>query len=214
LIFFVPGYDPATRANLAVAERILSARCASLLDEAATRRSLLLTLAERGSPLFVMSHGRADDFAEHGGGVAFSPQDIWRLGRRPVFAYACHTATGLGKVAADHGTAWWGYTGAVTTPPDSSPRVLSLFVSIFRYIRDAFPDARSPEQRSAVLLRLAELCHEAEGEIDELLEADPDFDAMSALLCLLHIWERLRIWEPGLDAPKMHPEAKPPVLLL
>ncbi|HEX3529341.1 MAG TPA: hypothetical protein VH988_19975 [Thermoanaerobaculia bacterium] len=214
MILFVPGYDPATRANLAVAEWILPDDCRPLLGGAATRDELLLALAHKARPLFAMSHGRPEDFAEQGGGVAFGLADVQALSHQPVFAFACHTVMGLGKAAAAAGSVWWGYTGAVSTAPDSSPRLLSLFGKVFSYILDSFAEARSGEQRDAVLLRIAELCHEAEEQIDELQESDPDLDAGSALFCLLHIWERLRIWEPGASLPKKHPEAKPPVLFL
>jgi hypothetical protein len=214
VIFFVPGYDPATRANLAVAERILPAHCYTMLGEGATREELLLSLDALESPLFAMSHGGADTLKAQGGGLAFGLKDVSRLGRRPVFAFACHTAGGLGQVAAESGTVWWGYTGAVSAPPDSSSPLLDRFAWIFAYIRDAFARARSTEEQRTVLLRIAELCHEAEEQIDALLEAGADLDAGSAFFCLLHIWQRLRIWEPGSIRPRMHPEAPPPILLL
>jgi len=214
LIFFVPGYDPATRANLAVAERILPARGYSMLGEGATREELLLALDALESPLFAMSHGGADDFKAQGGGLAFGLKDVPRLAARPVFAFACHTAGGLGQAAADSGTVWWGYTGAVTAPPDSSSPLFDRFVRIFVHIRDNFARARSSEERHTILLRIAELCHGVEEQIDGLLEAGMDLDAGSALFCLLHIWQRLRVWEPGAASPDMHPEAPPPILLL
>jgi hypothetical protein len=141
-------------------------------------------------------------------------KDVPRLAGRPVFAYACHTAGGLGEAAAESGTIWWGYTGAISTPPDSSSPLFDRFAWIFASIRDTFARAQSSEERYTILLRIAELCHEAEERADELLEAGADFAAGSALFCLLHIWQRLRVWEPGSTVPGMHPEAPPPILLL
>lgn len=214
MIFFVPGYDPATRANLAVAESILTVRCQPMLGEGATREELLLHLDALGSPLFAMSHGGADNFKAQGGGLAFGLKDVPRLVGRPVFAYACHTAGGLGQAAAESGTVWWGYTGAITTPPDSSSPLFDRFTRIFAHIRDNFAEARSSEERHTILLQIAELCHEVEEQVDEWLEAGMDLDAGSALFCLLHIWQRLRVWEPGSTLPRMHPEAPPPILML
>jgi hypothetical protein len=213
VIFFVPGYDLATRANLAVAERILKARDHALLGEGATRPHLLLALASRDSPLFVMSHGRRDEFAAQGGDPALRPVDTPRLGRRPVFAYACHTAGGLGQAAAGNGSVWWGYTGAVTAPPDSPPELLSLYSGIFEYLCSAFA-VQSPAGRRAVLLRLADLCHEVEEKVDELLASGIDLDAGSAYLSLLHLWQRVRICEPETADLAMHPDAPPPALFL
>lgn len=142
MIFFAPGYDPATEANLAVVERLLG---------------------------------------------------------------------GLGPAAARQGAVWWGYTGAVTAP-EPSPMLLPLFIQIFSFIRDEFARARSLEERRAVLLRTAELCHQAEAEIDDFFDQDPALDAGSAYLCLLHIWQRLRVWSPGAVSPLMHPDSPPPIL--
>jgi hypothetical protein len=213
VILFVPGYDPATRANLAVAERMLAASEHALLAEGATRPHLLLALASRNSPLFVMSHGRHDELAAQGGDPALRRADTPRLGRRPVFAYACHTAGGLGQAAAESGSVWWGYTGAVTAPPGSPPELLSLFGGIFRYVCTAFAAGTSEERRSA-LVRIAELCHEAEEKVDDFLAAGVDLDAGSAYLFLLHLWQRLRICEPGAVDLVMHPDAPPPALFL
>ena len=101
--------------------------------------------------------------------------------------------------------------GAVHAP-DPSPELLPLFVEIFRYIRDAFARAGSRQERTAILVRIAELCHEAESRLDEQLEADPGLDAGPAYFCLLHIWQRLRVWGPDEPAPLSHQDAPEPVL--
>ena len=211
MIVFVPGYDAATRANLAVVERILTASHHALTGEAATRPHLLLALASRDSPLFVMSHGQRDGFAAKGGEAAIGLADLARLRRRPVFAFACHTVCELGQAAAGGGSVWWGYTGAVTAPPDSPPQLLALCSAIFAYLSDAFT-ASSSVERSAVLVRVAELCHEAEERVDDLLAAGADLDAGAAYLFFLHLWQRLRICEPGMVSPVMHPDAPAPIL--
>lgn len=211
MIVFVPGYDPETEANLAVAEQIRPEGCHALLARDATREALLAALTAIDAPVFAMSHGRRDAILAQGGGAALLREDAALLGLRTVFAFACHTAADLGQAAAQAGATWWGYTGAVHAP-DPSPRLLPLFVGIFRYIRDVFPQARSRRQRAAVLLRIAELCHQAEHRLDELLETDPGLDAGPAYFCLLHIWQRLRTWGPGEPAPLSHQDAPEPVL--
>lgn len=160
-----------------------------------------------------MSHGRPDRLLAQRGETALASEDLQLLAPRPVFAFACHTASLLGREASRGGTVWWGYTGRITAP-ELSHEVLSLFTSVFGYIRDAFAPADSAASRRAVLLRIAELCHEAEREVDDLLLAtDVDLDAASVLLCLLQIWQRLRVWEPGVPEPMKHPDAPPPILL-
>jgi hypothetical protein len=214
VIFFVPGYDPATRANLAVAVLILPADGIPLLGEDATRSALLAALADDSPserPLFAMSHGRFSRLLAQGGETALSDGEVGLLGGRVSFAYACHTASDLGRLAADQGGVWWGYTGAITAP-DVSPLFSPLFGKIFSFIRDTFAVAHSRAAREAVLLRIAELCQAAEREVDELLDMDDDLDVTTAYLCLLHIWQRLRVWETGRNIPLQHPASPPPSL--
>ena len=64
------------------------------------------------------------------------------------------------------------------------------------------------------MLRIAEMCQEAEQMVDGWMETGMDLDAFSAYHCLLHIWDRLRVWEQGQTLPMMHPHAAPPALLL
>ena len=60
--------------------------------------------------------------------------DAASLAPRAVFAFACHTATEMGRVFAENGTDWWGYTGAISSPT-TDPEILPLFVEIFRFMR-------------------------------------------------------------------------------
>ena len=39
-------------------------------------------------------------------------------------------------------------------------------------------------------------------------------DVGSIYLCLLQLWQRLRVWLPGGMEPLLHPEAPPPALLI
>jgi hypothetical protein len=213
LIVFAPRYDPATEGNLAVALRILPEGCRALLSEEATRAGLLESLTAAGAPLLCMSHGRPDQLLGQHGETALSGMDAPVLGQRPVFAFACHTASELGEIASREGTFWWGYTGRVTAP-DSTEAVLPLFVEIFAYIRDAFPGADSAASCGDVLTRISELCHEAEVRVDDLLDTGTTLDVGSIYLCLLQLWQRLRVWLPGGMEPLLHPEAPPPALLI
>jgi hypothetical protein len=210
MILFVPGYDPATEANLVIAAR-LTGHYRLLLRENATREALLQSLESPGEPLFAMSHGRSDRLLAQEGRTALAEADTPTLGRRAVFSFACHTATELGRSAAQAGATWWGYTGTITAP-DASTELLPFLVEIFTYLSEAFVTAVSTAARQAVLVQLGEHCHLAERKIDDLLETDPGLDAGTAYLCLLHLWDRLRIWEEGAETPLQHPEARPPFL--
>lgn len=209
----MPRYDAATEANFAVAERLLSGSGLALLAANATRENLLDALEALEAPLFAMTHGRPDQLLAQGGGRALDLQDVPLLAGRTTFAYACHTAQELGEaVAAVHGH-WWGYTGSIGAP-DLSSELLPLFIRIFSSLREAFPSAQSAREKSEVLSRIADLCREAEERVTDLWMDNADLDIGSALFCLMHIWQRLRVWGPGASVPLKHPEAPPPLLLL
>lgn len=220
MILFVPAYDEPTRSNLAVATRLAEQDGElRLLEEEALGRNLrhaIAAIPEGGPPpIFVMSHGMRDAVREQGGGVALDTTNwlhLELLARRSVFAFACHTATVLGRVAAQHGATWWGYTGSIQSPVSDEP-FIELFVEIFAFMRESFAAAVTREARSRILDDLRRRCSEAERAVDEAFEADPSIDPSEALLCLLHLWDRLRIWVPGHDAPECHSNAKPPALM-
>jgi hypothetical protein len=63
-------------------------------------------------------------------------------------------------------------------------------------------------------MQLSRLCEEGQELVDALAAANPDLDSAPACYCLLHIWERLRIWAPGMEQPQQHPFSKPPSLFM
>jgi hypothetical protein len=148
VIVFVPCHDPATEANLAVAEKILNEDCRPFFKDRATRAELLSALGHEDSSLFAMAHGRQNALLAQNGETGLSEEDVSVLGRRSVYAYACHTAGTLGQEAARKGSIWWGYVGSVQSP-DSSAVLLPVFVGIFSRILKAFSHARSIEDCTA-----------------------------------------------------------------
>ncbi|MCC6553198.1 MAG: hypothetical protein IT372_09285 [Polyangiaceae bacterium] len=54
----------------------------------------------------------------------------------------------------------------------------------------------------------------SQGVVDEHALRDPDADVWAAYHCLLHVWDRLRIWPAGATDPEAHPRARPPSLFL
>jgi hypothetical protein len=212
VIVFVPGYDPATKANLAVARDLISAEDLALLAEQATRENLLAALHSRAADaLFSMSHGRPDHVCAQGGEAALTVRDAGATGRRSVYAFACHTASRLGSDMSQRGATWWGYTGSIQCPEDAVS-FRSLFVELFRFIQEAFVAASTEVERRAVLEELARRCEEAQSVVDEHAIRDPDLDVWTAYHCLLHVWDRLRVWSPGASLPEAHVRAKPPSL--
>ena len=220
MIFFVPGYDAPTQANLAIARQLAPSSAAGLplclLGATAKRPALANALASPSIPIFAMSHGRHDRLFGHGGEPAIEESDehlLVLLGQRVLFAYACHTATSLGKVASGHGVTWWGYTGKVQSPVEALP-FAPIFVELFQFILDRFWSLANYDARAAFLDELKNCCELAAGKIDEFGDAHPDADTFSAQLCARHTWDRLRIWVKGASGPEHHPQACPPALML
>jgi excisionase family DNA binding protein len=146
--------------------------------------------------LFSMSHGRPDKLCAHGGDAALTALDAVVMGHRSVYAFACHTASQLGFEMSRNGVTWWGYTGAIQCPDDSAPFRI-LFVQLFQFIREVFVAASTATQRLAAFEEIARRCEAAQAVVDEHALRDPDLDVWSAYHCLLHVWDRLRIWSPG-----------------
>lgn len=216
MILFVPAYDDATSANLEVARHLSDSFPHALLADEATRESLLDALGDRRA-LFAMTHGQPDHLRGQNGSIALSDahEDMALLGNRAVFAFACHTANRLGAAAARAGATWWGYTGPIQCPDTGSGAIpVALFARIFEFIRDIFPGAGDHAEREAALEQIANLCEQAQEDVDERAIRNPDLDVFSAYLCLLHLWDRLRIWAPNEEGPLQHPRAHPPPLFL
>lgn len=212
MIVFVPAYDPATNANLAVAREVASAEDVTLFAEHATRENLTAALRARATEaLFSMSHGRPEHLCAQGGSAALTVQDAAATGRRAVYAFACHTANRLGSEMSRSGITWWGYTGAIQCPEDAAC-FRFLFVELFRFIREAFVAASTIAERRAALEEIARRCEEAQGVVDDHASRDPDLDVWTAYHCLLHVWDRLRVWPPGASHPQAHDRAQPPSL--
>jgi hypothetical protein len=87
-----------------------------------------------------------------------------------------------------------------------------LFVELFGFIREAFVAASTIVERRAAIEEIARRCEEAQGVIDAHALRDPDLDVWAAYHCLLHVWDRLRVWLPGATIPEAHMRARPPSL--
>lgn len=193
MIIFVPAYDEATRANLAVAQELQAPHTAHcLLGHGAQRAALLRTLLAYGDPLFAMSHGKPDHLCAPDNTPALTTTDAAALGQRAVFAFACHTAASLGRTLAASGVTWWGYIKEVTAP-DSSDSLRPLFVDIFRYIYETFASSNSSTARSNIITHIKQLCDSASFRIDQLAEADLTLDVFEAFQSLRDIWQLLRV---------------------
>ena len=219
MIFFVPGYDAPTHANLTIARELFGSAlmgswaCMPLLKDQATRQALFVALDRTGWPLFAMSHGSSDQLFAQDGDIALAEGDVAKLGCRPVYAFACYTASRLGQEAAQLGTTWWGYTGIIQSPVAEAP-FSALFTEIFGYLAAVFAPAQTTVERLCVLEELAQMCQAAQEEVDRHASEQPDLDVQEAHLCLLQLWDRLRVWTPGAQQPEKHPAAQHPLLLM
>lgn len=197
MIAFVTAYDDATRANFAAYGPLREA--ADLLGAGATREALRSRLlAEPEAPLFAMTHGEERLLRGHEGEAALTTDDLAELGARAVYAWACHSASGLGRQATRVGATWWGYTGAISAPGTSPPEV-EVFSALFGEIKGRFW-----RDHDAFLGEVHQRCELAAGALDAIA------GSLESYLCLLHLWERLRVWVPGEQDAWKHPLAQPP----
>lgn len=238
MIFFAPAYDPATRLNLAIVRALLRHGAITLFGADATRTALLSAMSERAdAAVFAMSHGekerllaqnlttdeeleRAAVSAEErkkqldaGKTTALEAGDVARVGERRLFVFACHTASQVGQDLTAQGAVYWGYSGAINAPAEN-PELAFLFIPIFEHIRGAWHRAETAQERLAVMEEIAAHCERAQTILDEMGTADVNLDTQSAYLCLLHIWDRLRIWVGPAESPEHHPRSSPPLFLM
>ena len=201
MIHFVTAYDPATHANLSAIRSVLLE--SDLVGGQATRAGLLRALATRpGEPLFAMTHGQPHVLVAHQGEAGLVAGDAAIVGTRAVFAWACHTAMTLGYTMSRFGATWWGYTGKIAAPGDGV-REIPIFEDVFLEIRSRFA-----VEAEHLMAQIRTICEQAEYRLDHI-EAGSD-----SYLCLLHIWDRLRVWQPGASDAWAHPDARPPTWMV
>lgn len=212
MIIFAPNHDPQTRANHSVALNLITGSSMAVVDADATRDNLISALEAANIPLLAMSHGREAYLIDQNKGIAICDGDVGLLSDRATFAFACLTANELGETVAVKGGSWWGYTGRISAPSEA-PECLPFFVDIFRFIRDFFPSHSSQHRCQHFLEHLKVLCEAARVRLNDIFLDGTDVDS-DAFLCLLHIWDRLRVWLPGATEPIHHPDCNLPVFLL
>lgn len=213
MIIFVPAYDDSTSGNLAVAMAMRPpAGAESLLADHATHVLLGLLSKHPRRPLFAMSHGGPRHLCGQGGAPVLDAETVAdrKLCDRVMYIFACHTATELGRIAANHGATWAGYTGWISAPPVTQTS-LEVLASVFDFVCASIPHMRDTGFRQRFLLDLEARCEQAAAALDELAAAGVGVE-LDAYLCLLHVWQRLRIWSEGDQEPARHPDAPPPSL--
>lgn len=211
MILFAPAYDESTRATHQMAARFGEMASVELLGEDATRRNLVAAL-QSPAALVAFTHGTRGALRGQHSEEALSAPDAGMVGPRRVLAYACHTGSELGRVMAEQGATWWGYTGAIAAPPDD-PAHAGLVAFPFEYLVEESLDEHDASLLPGVLDRLRGVCREAEEALDRLMETGEVVE-MQSYQCLFHLWDRLRIWLPGSSVPVHHSQSSPPDLLL
>lgn len=122
-------------------------------------------------------------------------RDARALSRKAVLAFSCHTGTEFGRVMSRSGNVWWGYTGLITAPPEEATET-GLIEPVFAFLVHAFLTMRDEVPPVGFFVRLQEVCDAAANGFDELHMAGLDVD-VGTYHCLLHVWDRLRVWNRG-----------------
>lgn len=206
MITLVTNYDIETQANYTALCPYLDEH--ALVGENAIRNQLLKALRQwPTSCLGVWSHGTHDGPREQGGGIALHLDDLKAVSPRPAYVFACHTGTRFGRAAAAEGWHWWGYTGAIGAPGDNAQEVAILGRALWTAFQ-LFRAVSSLDDIPETLTALKESVSRWEEELDQASDASGD-----SYLCLLHLWDRLRVWVPGADEPVAPEGCCSPILI-
>lgn len=217
MIVFVPAYDEATQSNFNLAQTFkFPSNFIILLEKQATRDNLLDFLKETDSPLFAMSHGDTNILRAQDSQIALSIDDAFILEKRSAYIFACHTAVELGESVAKQGGIWWGYSDAINCYVDE-PFSLQLFADTFLLIYENFPQAQTQAEVQDLLEKIRQQCEEIQDQLnyqfyDNLAEDISISQMFGVITTFIHIWQRLRVWLPGLNQPEKHSHAPPPIL--
>lgn len=204
MIIFATRYDDATEGGYVVAQlippRALPDGTERLLGGAAKGETLKKRLqSSPAMPLLAFSHGETTHLCGHDGIPAIEAADGVVVGPRPVFAYACWPADGLGQRIASHGAIWWGFTGEIAALPkdERTARVLAKFFSIISADLSRVTTISRVEQ---YLVRVRTLCKAAREELHSLHLTGHRVDPYG-YYAIEHIVQRLRVWLPGAKLP-------------
>ncbi|MFN0204363.1 MAG: hypothetical protein ACKVTZ_22785 [Bacteroidia bacterium] len=188
IIFATYKIDDATEITFQIANKLTSVNDILLADIKATRSELQkVLLAYPNAPLFVLSHGTDNAIIDNDGVLALDSQnanDIALLIHRPVFAYCCWTANGLGDVMKTvTQKVYWGYTGQVIVPADS-PEILPLLEDAIVFVFNRFDTTLTPELATQTLTELKQFC-------DNLLQNSTE---ISTNIVMRRFWTMLRVF--------------------
>lgn len=212
MILFAPAYDEPTRCTFLLAHELVPDATQPLLGADASRAKLHHALASSSDPLVALAHGSADHLRGQDGEPVLTVFDARSISPRAVFAYACHTGTQLGHAMSRTGNTWWGYSGAVAAPPEEATKS-GVVTPVFRFLVEGFLHLRDEVPHPEFFARLKALCERATHYLDDRAESGESVDA-GTYLCLLHMWDRLRVWNPGASRPAYHPDCRSDVGLL
>jgi len=110
------------------------------------------------------------------------------------------------------GNTWWGYTGLVTAPPEEATES-GLIGPVFAFLLDGFLRMRDEVPPAGFFMSLREVCDEAANGFDERYLAGHDVEVQT-YQCLLHVWDRLRVWSAGAAEPAHHPNLQSDIFIL
>jgi len=203
MILFATDFDNTCRQTLEIAMNISSDSDVKLFSDTANREQLRAALAENECGLFALSHGRPEYLTGQHNIPAISVSDADVI-KCPVFAFACHTGTMLGRELAKLGIYWWGYTGQIIAPPNDY-ELQALFVPVFQYLRDNFVEHSNDIKYMDFMNNVYKLCTALKDDLEDRYTDNNQID-FEVLMCAERIWNRLRLWLPGSEDVASHPE--------
>ncbi|MBT1443419.1 hypothetical protein KJI95_02630 [Shewanella sp. JM162201] len=213
MISFVTNYDEATSCNYEVYGNCGLNPTISLLGDNAIARNLVSELTVVSRDVFAMSHGDDNKLCDQQGNDTFTEEILASLSASEsfnIFAYACNTSRVLGEVAARNNIKWFGFVEPIN-PPETDSSLLNVYVDIFSFIFENFPNVSCDNSALNFLDNLKLLCAHKSEHIDGITLSNGGPPTLSAYISVKQMWEKQKIWLPGYGSV-VHPGAPAPIL--
>lgn len=194
MIEFITCYDEATRENYQVYSQIKSYPTnLKLIGHDAIRKKVISYSGQ--SDWFIMSHGDDKVIVGNDGLSALDGTNVSLIGARHIFAYCCHSANILGKLAASKGITYVGFCDAIP-PPSQNPSVINNFIQLLEFFISEFVKIECIITANNFITNIVGFIDETERDFDKL-----DTISEAEYMILHRLKSKIMVFTPGVSEP-------------
>lgn len=199
MIVFAPAHDDETRACAVLAIHVAGHTNSHLLHGSDARRGPLLSALGSANFSACMFFAHGDDLGIYSANDerSLNRADLGGLPKKPLYAYACHSAQFF-QEAADRQRVTWGYDKSMLPPPFGAIKRADA-ESVFRFIAHHFASCASLDDVHKVIDELRDTCLKQVGQYKNSGLAN-----VSSMVFFMQIWSRLRVFTPWHPQPVKH----------